>query len=172
MHAIVFAAKRVHLRTVSHVHAVVKPVKGMTAARFDLLVAVARVAWVDPVYGVRPAIERWRRLSAVTRELGLHRTTVSKMVGRLVEMGWLRAERYAWDRRHVGVAFTSVGLAKLREATAMGTAKVERAVARCFEEEARDGRNAAQVIAAVVAVWWRVGRYFADHAVALYPAPA
>jgi len=173
MHAIVFAAKRVHLRTVAYGQRIVKAVKGMTPARFDLLYAMLQVRFVDPVHGVRQVLERWKGVTALARQLGLHRTTVSKMVKRLVEMGWLRRRRLAWDRRYVAVALSERGWQGLVKAMVVAIPEMRRVVAACFRRDlmGRRKRDVARAVAAIFAVWWHAGRFFRDGADLLYVPP-
>jgi len=167
MHALMFAAKRVHLRTVAFGHRLVRGVAGMTAARFDLISAILQEPG-DPVFGRRQVLERVRGISALAGVLGLHRTTVSKMVKRLLEMGWLVARRSGRDRRRVGIALSVLGWRSYIGAMGASVRPIRSAVRRCF---AGYGARVDHVVAAVVRLWWEVARFFWDRAVVLYEAP-
>src|SRR5262249_41734336 len=56
------------------------------------------------------------RQDGLRRTLGLHPSTVSKMITRLVQLGWLRKTRSLEDRRTFDVRLTDVGLRRLRRA--------------------------------------------------------
>lgn len=116
MHAITFELKRAHLRGVAFGKSVLeKHVKDMTPARFDLMYAI-RTAVVTPGGRYWPDGVRCDQ-AAIRQKLGLHPSTVSKMIERLVEMGWLeRQGRAAWDRRLSIVALTELGMRKIVKA--------------------------------------------------------
>ena len=173
MHAVSFVAKRMHLRTVAYGQVLVRQVHGMTPARFDLLTALCRREdWVDPIYGPRKRFERFRRITTLARELGLHRSTVSKMVKRLVEMGWLRREREYADARNVVVAITELGWKSFDNATHLSERPMRREMARCFTPRAIYWKQVDRVVARVVAEGRRRARFFGDRALLLYDVAA
>ena len=99
MHPITFGLKRAHLQAVAFGRKSVKKVRGMTPARFDLLYALRRQFLVleEPDVGSRerrvvPPERRGMWQSELVKTLGLCRTTVSKMLKRLEEMGWISRE--------------------------------------------------------------------------------
>src|SRR5690348_15988419 len=100
MHALTFALKRAHLKNVAFAKGLLWALPGMTPARFDLLCILRRAVMNEP---------GWKRLDAarsqadLCRDLGLHRSTVSKMLLRLEEMGWIRRDRDPTDRRTFAV---------------------------------------------------------------------
>jgi DNA-binding MarR family transcriptional regulator len=110
MHAISFQLKRAHLKAVMFGRDVLKKLRKdgeLTPARFDILYALRREAIVGgpafhPLLGVTQA--------ELTRVLGLHPSTVSKMVSRLVEIGWVVREPCHNDRRKKAVRLTPAGL--------------------------------------------------------------
>ena len=111
MHSIVFQAKRLHLRTVAFGHLVLRKVKGMTAARFDLLCLVRQASlWRDVGDPRTNGLTKGMTQLEITRRLDLCRTTVSKMLTRLEQMGWVRRVRDAIDKRKKRVFFTDLGL--------------------------------------------------------------
>jgi DNA-binding MarR family transcriptional regulator len=108
MHAISFALKRGHLQAVAFGRTAIAHVEGMTPARFDLLYLLRRVEILykpdcHPLDGARSQPE-------LRHDLGLHRSTVSKMLKRLEQMGWVRRTRCLLDRRVNNVALTELGL--------------------------------------------------------------
>jgi DNA-binding MarR family transcriptional regulator len=107
MHAISFELKRAHLRSVAFGQGIVRKVPGMTPARFDLLYLLRRVAIVD---GARDPLAPARSQAELCKALGLHRTTVARMLKRLVELGWVQKTRCRTDRRTFNVGLTSLGL--------------------------------------------------------------
>ena len=134
---------------------------GLTAARFDLLYCLYR----------RPRGEDTQR--ALTLELGVTRSTVSRMLASLEALGVVTRTPYAQDRRQRWVALTDAGRARIHEALfdldAMGSAQlaVESALGGArwcdfesygfFEMETLDG------------LLNRVRRAFADFATLYYP---
>lgn len=116
MHAITFELKRAHLRGVAFGSSVIKKrVKGMTPARFDLMYAI-RVAFLMPG-GRRWPIATTELQATIRRRLGLHPSTVSKMIKRLVEMGWLEKQgKFCLDRRVNVIALTELGMRKIVKA--------------------------------------------------------
>jgi DNA-binding MarR family transcriptional regulator len=108
MHAMSFALKRAHLQAVAFGRKAVGHIEGMTPARFDLLYLLRRVEILykpacHPLDGARAQVE-------LCRDLGLHRSTVSKMLKRLEQMGWIRRTRCLLDKRINNVALTELGL--------------------------------------------------------------
>ena len=118
MHAIFFGLKRAWhgtLRTTRHALAAV----GLTAARFDLLYAASMAT------PGRPPTQRQLRL-----ELGVNRTTVSRMLRSLEELGLVTRDRAYADRRTRIVNLTAAGLSRVRVITKllMGSGAVQLAV--------------------------------------------
>jgi DNA-binding MarR family transcriptional regulator len=108
MHALSFALKRAHLQAVAFGRGIIGHVEGMTPARFDLLYHLRRIEILykpecHPLDAARAQYE-------LVRDLGLHRSTVSKMLKRLEQMGWIRRMRCLLDKRVNNVALTEVGL--------------------------------------------------------------
>lgn len=129
MHAISFLAKRLHLVTTAfgqHVLRDIAKVDGMTPARFDLLCLMRQPAIAlqemsresyeahgGPWPGRDEAIMTQR---AIVRRLALHPSTVSKLVKRLREMGWVKVTRDYDDKRVKVVEATPLGLRRIWEA--------------------------------------------------------
>ena len=107
MHALSFRFKRAHWAAVKIGKLVVSGIAGMTPARFDLMYLVRRVRLEDPLLHPDACVKRQDELS---KELGVHRTTVSKMLARLLEMGWVMRSRSAIDRRRWLIGLTELGL--------------------------------------------------------------
>jgi DNA-binding MarR family transcriptional regulator len=121
MHIVPFLAKRFHLSAVGwgrrFLEDVVR-VEGMTPARFDLL-CVLRQSGIRLQQRFGKGVgtdDAGRPFASVVKELGLHPSTVSKMIKRLVEMGWLRVFRDYPDRRFKIVECTPLGLRRTWEA--------------------------------------------------------
>src|SRR4029079_18092400 len=113
MNALSFGFKRAHWSAVRVGKWVLRDVEGMTPARFDLLYLVRRVRLDDPLItdegdGVTQ--------DALWKGLGVHPSTVCKMIARLLEMGWIRRMRYPLDRRRWLVRLTDLGLRKVWKA--------------------------------------------------------
>jgi DNA-binding MarR family transcriptional regulator len=108
MHPVSFRLKRAHLCAVAFGRKAVERVGGMTPARFDVLYAIRQSALcVGPLF---PPLMWGRTQKELTRLLGLSRATVSKMLKRLEEMGWIRRQPAADDRRVKYVTLTKEGL--------------------------------------------------------------
>ena len=116
MHALSFQFKRAHLRAVAAGRIMVERVAGMTPARFDLLYYV-RNGWMASGPLVRatslPSIDQ----SAIGAHLGLSRQTISRMLFRLEQMGWIKREPDQHDARRRVVFLTRLGLRQLFRAT-------------------------------------------------------
>jgi len=152
MHAITFELKRAHLSGVAFGRSVLeKRVKGMTPARFDLMYAI-RISLARPVGRRWP--DGFREDQATLRKkLGLHPSTVSKMIKRLVEMGWLeRQEKAVWDRRRNMIALTELGMRKIVKA--MRIVFQMRTHLKHFEDLFRCRANAGyHILEAIGDVW-------------------
>jgi DNA-binding MarR family transcriptional regulator len=121
MHAISFQLKRAHLQAVAFGRVAVAKVGRMTPARFDLMYALRQPNLRDerdnrhfqgPV--------RFEPLMAgvfqseLTRVLGLARSTVSRMLKRLEELGWITRMRIGLeDGRSKYVRLTKEGLRRI-----------------------------------------------------------
>jgi DNA-binding MarR family transcriptional regulator len=112
VHAVTFQLKRAHLCAVAMGRSLFRGkveenrldgVLDMTPARFDLLFVV----WKTPLLSQRGICER----------LGLHSSTISQAVGRLVELGLIKCERVdGFDRRTRRVWLTDEGLRRFKRA--------------------------------------------------------
>jgi DNA-binding MarR family transcriptional regulator len=113
MHAVTFATKRAHLGGVAFGKKVVKKVHGMTPARFDLMYVI-RTAYGRCVTAGRAY---FLRQDTLRKRLGLHPSTVSKMIKRLIEIGWLEKERRpVEDARTNIIQLTRKGLKAIKRA--------------------------------------------------------
>jgi DNA-binding MarR family transcriptional regulator len=119
----------------------VRSVKDMTPARFDIL-CFARQRWIqfDPCATQRGLTTQ----RAITRALGLHPSTVSKMLKRLEELGWLTRYPDYDDSRVKAVELTPLGVRKAWEA--MRRVFRQRLMLQPFETLARSLRPTAHVI--------------------------
>ena len=110
MHAVTFAAKRAHWSSVAFGREVVKSIRDMTPARFDILFVIRVSPWIDgPRQTDVPQDAIWKRL-------GLSRATMSEMLARLEELGWVRRLRHEDDRRRKVVYLTKLGLRRIDDA--------------------------------------------------------
>lgn len=114
MHQISFDLKRGHLKTVAWGEKALRGVPNMTAARFDLLYLLRQEVLSyggDPLTTGLTQRELWQRLD-------LDRSTISKMLRRLEEMGWIRRLRPSNPRewRTKKVLVTTLGLQRIAKA--------------------------------------------------------
>jgi DNA-binding MarR family transcriptional regulator len=103
MNAIFFGLKRAFHGTLRVSRSALKA-SGLTAARFDLLY----------ILGQRPLRADTQR--ALTRKLGVTRSTVSRMLASLEALGLVRRTRELPDRRQRWVALTDAGRTCIRRA--------------------------------------------------------
>lgn len=111
MHCIMFALKRAHLMTVAAGQKAVEKVEGMTPARFDLLCLLRQASLILPT-----GFGRGMWQEAIYTRLALHPSTISKMLKRLEEMGWIRRVRDPDDGRRRIVYFTELGFRRTWQA--------------------------------------------------------
>jgi DNA-binding MarR family transcriptional regulator len=84
---------------------------GLTSARYDMLYAI---------FGGVPRVDRdgsLRLQSELPRNLGVHKSVVSRMLGSLEQLGLVARGRSFADGRKRRVWLTEAGLKRLREAT-------------------------------------------------------
>src|SRR5215475_11440027 len=113
MHAVTFSIKRAHLGGVAFGKRVVKKVHGMTPARYDLLYVIRTANGRCVTHGTAYFL----RQDTIRARLGLHPSTVSKMIKRLIEMGWLQKERRpVEDARTNIIQLTRRGLKDIKSA--------------------------------------------------------
>jgi DNA-binding MarR family transcriptional regulator len=124
MHFVAFAIKRAYLRGLSVARPVAESV-GLTPARFDLLYAL---------YG---RYDNARAQSELRRLLDVARPTVSRMVRRLEELGFVTRTRHYGDRRTLLVRFTAWGLRRFDRAlrVVLGFAPLEWAYQCAFASD-------------------------------------
>jgi DNA-binding MarR family transcriptional regulator len=109
MHSLSFQLKRAHHRVVAFGKSVLRRF-GLTPARFDLLFVVyARWEFRKRIYDAPAQTD-------LCRVLGVTAATVSRMVGRLEELGIVTRFGSRIDRRTKQVALTQEGLDLVREA--------------------------------------------------------
>lgn len=113
MHGVLFELKRCHLRAQWFGRLFCRAAHGdMTPARFDILHVVSR--WLRGFYtepGVVP------RQVLLARALGVTPVTVSKMLRRLEQLGYVQRVTAPEDRRCKRVSLTPSGKAALRATT-------------------------------------------------------
>jgi DNA-binding MarR family transcriptional regulator len=103
MNAIFFGLKRAFHGTL-RIYRRALAQMGLTAARFDLLYAMTQ-------FGSHGVLQ-----NSLRRTLGVSAPTVSRMLGSLEELGFVRRERAAVDRRLRYVLLTPEGRRRIREA--------------------------------------------------------
>ena len=128
MHQIAFATKRAFhgfLRTTRKLFAA----HGLTPARFDLLYALAGGGPIEPYSAAGYQ-------STLRRRLGVTAPVVSRMLGALERLGWIRRETDHRDRRQRIVRLTAEGWARLSVVRRVALRSVERLVtaAICFRD--------------------------------------
>jgi DNA-binding MarR family transcriptional regulator len=159
MHQISFDLKRAHLRTVAWGEAALRGVGGMTAARFDLLCLLRQKSIL---YGREPLTAGIRQQELWSR-LDLDKSTISKMLTRLEEMGWVRRTRSPrrgeWRNKIVFV--TALGLRRI--AKAMRIMFRQRLLLSYFERifKASPPWKHKHIVKSLLAVWETV-QYIAD----------
>ena len=109
MHPLTFQLKRAHLQSVAFGLSAVKGVEGMTPARFDLMFVIRTGPFGWPLLP-------WCTQMQIRDGLGVSGATVSKMIKRLREMGWLESERNPDDGRQQLVSLTEKGLEAINRA--------------------------------------------------------
>jgi DNA-binding MarR family transcriptional regulator len=109
MHAVVFMLKRAHFRNIDFAKKLLAKIKGMTPARFEALYLLRRLALLAGPQGESdPGAHKMLQYD-IWKDLGLHRSTVCKLIGRLEAMGWIRRQRCKEDRRTFEVSLTAEG---------------------------------------------------------------
>jgi DNA-binding MarR family transcriptional regulator len=106
MNAIFFGLKRAFHGTLRVTRRMLTRI-GLTAARFDMLYALPRE---------KRFVGEGMWQSALRRQLGVSRPTVSRMLASLEELGLVLRRADSKDRRQVFVALTDAGRALLRAA--------------------------------------------------------
>jgi len=168
MHQIAFDLKRGHLRTVAYGEKAMRGVDGMTAARFDLLCMIRQQQILeggDMLTTGIPQRQIWTRLD-------VDKSTVSKMLCRLEEMGWVQRARSTarGDWRTKKVCLTPLGL--MRIAKAMRIMFRQRTMLKYFERIFKDGpwrsKHVAQNLFEVSDTIQYVAACFGDRSIGCY----
>ena len=160
MHAIAFGSKRVFH---GFVRVTRKPLAaiGLTAARFDLLSALAGPRLVR--LGAKAQCE-------LVRALGVSPPVVSRMLKALEELGLVKRFRMDEDRRFNLVFFTDKGFALLCEARGIVLGPVRRLVEKALSGRRRCSLPIARIhVGTVDAYLWRLRRGTGDVARVEYP---
>ena len=118
MHAISFRLKRAHLQAVAFARRAVAKIPGMTPARFDALYALRRVELTSEFLGNgghwdESPFGKGLHQTELTARLGLARSTVSKLLKRLEQLGWIKRVWEEADRRTKYVTLTREGLRRI-----------------------------------------------------------
>jgi DNA-binding MarR family transcriptional regulator len=167
MHSINFQIKRAHLRILAFGRAALEKLgtrSEMTPARFDLLYAIRQRNISLQAAGKAAASDHrgaGLKQNELTRVLGLSRQTVSKMLLRLEEMGWVARARANGDRRTRDVRLTALGLQK----TWYAMRRIFRGRIFLSAYEKHFASGSAHVLARISAVWKiidSIACYFAD----------
>src|SRR5689334_23124190 len=109
MHGVTFQTKRAHLQAVAFGKRVVESIEDMTPARFDLLYAIR---------SAKAGFSSWTLAQKdLWKTLGLHPSTVSKMLKRLRGLNWLTNDQVDdGDGRTKLVVLTELGAQVIDEA--------------------------------------------------------
>jgi DNA-binding MarR family transcriptional regulator len=113
MHPTLFSLKRGHLTSLRYSRKILRPHEPLTPARYDLMIAVARAP------GAR-VLQR-----NLISDLGLHPSTVSKMLTRMEELGLVQRSIDERDGRRRVVTLASQGVLLLQAATAFSVGDIE-----------------------------------------------
>jgi DNA-binding MarR family transcriptional regulator len=164
MHAVFFGLKRAH-HSVLRVTRSALTQMGLTAARFDLLYAV----------GVRRRY-RGMRQRTLQRVLGVGRTTVSRMLASLEQLGLVKREIDGLDRRQKLVQLTTLGRWRIafahRHLTRSGWAQLMLDSALCGNFESSGWCSLGETMMATAKIDGMLNvirRAFWDHATLHYP---
>jgi DNA-binding MarR family transcriptional regulator len=152
MDSILFGMKRSHQASLRFGHKVLAPF-GLTPARFDMMFALSR--------------SYSNRQSDLRRELGVARSTVSRMLGSLERLGWV--ERAA--RRHTRrIYLTPAGAALLGRAVkrVCGGRVAYRMVARAIRVGPRSASREFMARGKLEGILYRFRRVLGDHATLYY----
>lgn len=160
MHPLMFQLKRAHLRTLAGARALSHKT-GLTPARHDLLRSVQK-------FGV-PYVENHHEeyQCRLWRALGISRTSASKMVRRLIELGLAQRRRAPRDQRTFLVSLTKEGKKRMRRAylILLERKPLLRRFERAFGERTWTAYHAVRNLAFAVE---RVARHFRDTSWPLY----
>jgi DNA-binding MarR family transcriptional regulator len=165
MHAVTFQIKRAHWSGVAFgKKALEKKLPTVTPARFDLLFAIRQSHPVGQPTGCSIYQDELRA------QLGLHPSTVSKMIKRLVQLGWVtNDEKPLDDRRTRVVRLTREGFSKIEKAIRILFR--QRIHLEHFEDLFRAWTPDVHVLEAIAAFWDttdQVARKFGDRSTLLY----
>lgn len=157
MHFLMFRFKRAHLRSLAIARKLYEEI-GLTPARYDLLY----------VLGWTPLAQEHQY--TLWRALGISRTSGSKMVRRLMDLGLVTRWRSKTDRRTFVVAFTEAGAIALRRA--MLFLVTSRVLRQAYELAFGNPTNAETACAVqnLASTVDRVTRRFGDTSRNLYPS--
>lgn len=155
MHALMFQLKRAHLRALAGARALSHRT-GLTPARHDLMRAIIAFGSGEDEYQYR-----------LWRALGVSRTTVSRMVRRLIALGLLSRRRAPRDKRTFLVSLTREGHRRLLRAFVIMARKkpFQRRFERAFGD--RSWTTHAAVENLIFAVQ-RTAKHFGDTSWNLY----
>jgi len=161
MHTLMFQLKRAHFRALDGARALSRKA-GLTPARHDLFRCIEGfgMAYVED--------EREEYQSRIWRALGISRTSASKMVRRLIELGLAQRRRAPRDRRTFLVSLTREGKRRMRRAYLILSRRnpFQRRFERAFGERTWAAHHAVSNLAFAVDL---VARHFGDTSWPVYP---
>jgi DNA-binding MarR family transcriptional regulator len=128
MNAILFACKRVFHGAVRISREPLQSVaRGLTAARFDMMFALAGQPLLAHQFQNRRMLQ-----SELRKTLGVSAPVVSRMVRSLEALGWVTRRRSETDRRQRDVALTESGVGCVRSAYKLVVRIAQRVVYRAI----------------------------------------
>lgn len=163
MHALMFQLKRAHLRALAGAQALSYKT-GLTPARHDILRCIES-------FGV-PYVEGHREeyQSRLWRALGISRTSASKMVRRLIELGLAQRRRAPHDKRTFLVSLTREGRRRMRRAFLIIYRRrpFQRRFERAFSERGERSWTTHHAVKYLIFAVQRVAKHFRDASWPLY----
>lgn len=154
MHSLMFRLKRAHLRALAAARPFSRRV-GLTPARYDFMHAINVFRFEPPQH-------------LLWRAFGISRTSASKMVRRLIELGLVQRRRCPNDRRTFLVSLTEEGRKRWRRAYLRIDRK--RPFQRRFERAFGDRSwKTFRAVDQLTATLLRVAKHLRDTAWTLYP---
>ncbi len=170
MHAISFQLKRAHLVTTAYAQRAVEDIDGMTPARYDVL-ALLRARSIRTRWPQTNVLNSLRQRDIV-QWLGLHPSTVSIMLKRMENLGWIRRRRDEdnGDRRVRIVSMTELGFRIAFRA--MRRVYRMRLLLKPFERIVRQLRPLDHVLDGIEYVWSTIdgiARFFGDRSWHFHP---
>ena len=152
MHTTAFSLKRGHLTTLRYSRRILRRYDPLTPARYDLMTAVARSPGTRILQG------------QLILDLGLHPSTVSKMLTRMDELGLTHRSVDQEDARRRVVALTPKGELLLQAATMLSARDIDIVIESGVDPNDPSGRQVRRLNRTLRGYAWNLR----DTAVALY----